>query len=67
MPLEIAENTDFWWTIVPSGVPGDGSGYNKHFITGGMGGYKRTGDQGIIDPFFYRMMLGLLGNLHTWG
>ena len=52
VPLDIAENTDFWWTIVPSGVPGDGSGYNRHFITGGMGGYKRAGDTRYNRPHF---------------
>ena len=52
VPLDIAENTDFWWTIVPSGVPGDGSGYNRNFITGGMGGYKRAGDTRYNRPHF---------------
>ena len=52
MPLDIAENTDFWWTIVPSGVPGNGSGYNRHFITGGMGGYTRPGDTRYDRPHF---------------
>lgn len=31
--------TDMWWVVAPSGVPGDGAGYNRHFITGGMGIY----------------------------
>ena len=52
VPLELAEETDFWWTISPSGVPGDGSGFNKHFITGGMGGYRRTGDTRYNRPVF---------------
>ncbi len=39
VPNDIAEDTDFWWVIAPSGVPGDGSGYNRHFITGGMSSY----------------------------
>ena len=39
VPDEIARSTDFWWVVAPSGVPGDGSGYDRHFITGGMGGY----------------------------
>jgi hypothetical protein len=39
VPSNIANATDFWWVIAPSGVPGDGSGYNRHFITGGMGAY----------------------------
>ncbi len=39
VPAEIAGETDFWWVVAPSGVPGDGSGYDRHFITGGMGGY----------------------------
>lgn len=52
VPIDIAENTDFWWTIVPSGVPGDGAGYNRHFITGGMGGYKRAGDSRYNRPHF---------------
>lgn len=40
VPAEIRESTDLWWVIAPSGVPGDGSGYNRHFITGGMGQYR---------------------------
>ncbi len=39
VPDDIADSTDFWWVVAPSGVPGDGSGYDRHFITGGMGGY----------------------------
>ncbi|GAB5551426.1 MAG: hypothetical protein Sapg2KO_10170 [Saprospiraceae bacterium] len=39
VPDEVAKETDFWWVIAPSGVPGDGAGYGRHFITGGMGGY----------------------------
>ena len=52
VPVDIAENTDFWWTIVPSGVPGNGSGYNRGFITGGMGGYTRPGDTRYDRPHF---------------
>ena len=40
VPENIADNTDLWWVVAPSGVPGDGSGYNRHFISGGMGGYE---------------------------
>ena len=36
VPMEITSKTDMWWVIAPSGVPGDGSGFNRHFITGGM-------------------------------
>ncbi|MEM6926054.1 MAG: hypothetical protein AAF602_03930 [Myxococcota bacterium] len=39
VPRAIADATDFWWVIAPSGVPGDGSGFERHFITGGMGVY----------------------------
>ena len=39
VPSNIADETDFWWVVAPSGVPGDGSGFNKYFITGGMGVY----------------------------
>lgn len=46
VPSEIADETDFWWVIAPSGVPGDGSGYNRHFISGGMGGF------GTVLPVF---------------
>jgi hypothetical protein len=38
IPADIARDADFFWVIAPSGVPGDGSGYGRHFITGGMGG-----------------------------
>ena len=37
VPQEIARETDFWWVIAPSGVPGDGSGFGREFVTGGMG------------------------------
>ena len=50
VPLELAEKTDIWWTIAPSGVPGDGSGFNRHFITGGMSGYRRNGDDRYNRP-----------------
>ena len=39
VPDDIASETDFWWVIAPSGVPGDGSGYGIEFITGGMASY----------------------------
>ncbi len=39
IPSDVARDTDVFWVIAPSGVPGDGSGYGRHFITGGMGGY----------------------------
>ena len=38
IPEDLARETDAFWVIAPSGVPGDGSGYGRHFITGGMGG-----------------------------
>jgi len=53
VPIELAEKTDFWWTVVPSGVPGDGTGFNRHFITGGMGGYKRYGDSRYNRPHMF--------------
>ena len=53
VPIELAEKTDFWWTVVPSGVPGDGTGFNRHFITGGMGGYKRAGDSRYNRPHMF--------------
>jgi len=39
VPNHIAEETDFWWVIAPSGVPGTGAGYDRFFVTGGMGIY----------------------------
>ncbi|RME24985.1 MAG: hypothetical protein D6798_09975 [Deltaproteobacteria bacterium] len=39
VPDAIADETDFWWVVAPSGVPGDGSGFDREFITGGMGSY----------------------------
>ena len=33
---DVGASTQLWWVIAPSGVPGDGSGYGRHFITGGM-------------------------------
>jgi hypothetical protein len=38
IPTDIARETDVFWVVAPSGVPGDGTGYGRHFITGGMGG-----------------------------
>lgn len=38
VPDAVADATDFWWVVAPSGVPGDGTGYGRHFITGGMSG-----------------------------
>jgi hypothetical protein len=38
VPDDVAQGTDMWWVVAPSGVPGDGSGFDRHFITGGMGG-----------------------------
>lgn len=40
LPTSIVDNTDIWWLVYPSGVPGDASGYSKSFITGGMGKYS---------------------------
>lgn len=37
VPASLTNTTDIWWVIAPSGVPGNGSGYNTHFVTGGMG------------------------------
>lgn len=38
VPDDLAGSTDLWWVVAPSGVPGDGSGADRHFITGGMSG-----------------------------
>lgn len=37
VPNDLANETDFWWVIAPSGVPNNSLSYNRHFITGGMG------------------------------
>ena len=39
---ETKDLTAMWWVIAPSGVPGDGAGFNLHFITGGMGVFGRN-------------------------
>ena len=39
VPNSVAADTDFWWVIAPSGVPGNGAGFDRPFITGGMGVY----------------------------
>jgi formylglycine-generating enzyme required for sulfatase activity len=36
VPASIANTTDIWWVIAPSGVPGDGSGFSKTFVSGGI-------------------------------
>ncbi|MFK8011291.1 MAG: hypothetical protein AB8B80_04570 [Marinicellaceae bacterium] len=40
LPQTVINQTDLWWVIAPSGVPGDGSEYDDVFITGGMGLYS---------------------------
>ncbi len=40
VPASLTNTTDLWWVIAPSGVPGNGSGFNTHFITGGMGSHS---------------------------
>lgn len=37
VPASLASTTNLWWVMAPSGVPGDGTGFNSYFITGGMG------------------------------
>ncbi len=37
LPLTVQNQTDAYWLIYPSPVPGDGSEYSETFITGGMG------------------------------
>lgn len=37
VPEEVVSQTDIWWIIAPSGVPGDGSDFREEFVTGGMG------------------------------
>ena len=36
VPAEVAQETDFWWVVAPSGGPGDGSGDDRHFIIEGQ-------------------------------
>jgi hypothetical protein len=38
IPADVYTNTDFYWTVSPTGVPGDksGAGFDRSFITGGM-------------------------------
>ncbi|MCB9611357.1 MAG: hypothetical protein H6722_02775 [Sandaracinus sp.] len=38
---EVRSTTNLWWVVAPSGVQGDGRGFGRHFITGGMSGYGR--------------------------
>lgn len=38
IPASVARDTDLFWVLGPSGIPGDGSGFKRHFISGGMGG-----------------------------
>ncbi len=56
MPSELVNNTDLWWVVAPSGVPGDGSGFDRDFITGGMGLYGLTRAPVILsdDAWFTR-------------
>ena len=62
VPSEIARDTDFWWVVAPSGVPGDGSGYNRHFITGGMGGYGAGRPLFLSDDAWFTRKVEHLGS-----
>lgn len=55
LPPEIVSKTDIWWTITPSGVPGDGSAYDSFIISGGY--QKDTNGNAVLisdDAFFIR-------------
>ncbi len=39
VPDDIAQATDMWWVVAPSGLPPSGETTDKYFVTGGMGGY----------------------------
>jgi len=49
VPDDIYGNTNFWMVIAPSSVPGDGSAYDRYFITGGMGIYGNNQPLFIAD------------------
>lgn len=62
VPASIANNTDFWWVIAPSGVPGDGTGFSKHFITGGMGLHSDGTPLFLSDDKWFTRKPSHLGN-----
>lgn len=55
VPFDVSSNTDIWWVVVPSGVPGDGGDFDRTFITGGIG-VSETGAPVILsdDSWFVR-------------
>ena len=66
IPADVERDTDFFWVVAPSGVPGDGSGYERLFITGGMGAIGPRPLFVSDDAWFLRKPDGLgSGRYHT--
>jgi formylglycine-generating enzyme required for sulfatase activity len=67
VPPSIANTTDLWWVIAPSGVPGDGTGFGKDFITGAMTGHNGSGSPMIVsdDAWFIRKPVHLGSGLYS--
>lgn len=53
LPIELINQTDLWWVVAPSGVPGDGSDFAVPFITGGMGLYSNGAPLIISDDAWF--------------
>ena len=66
MPSSIANTTDLWWVIVPSGVPTNASSYDRDFVTGGMSRHS-SGVPVLLadDASFIRKTGGLSTGLYS--
>ncbi len=53
LPTELINQTDLWWVVAPSGVPGDGSDFEETFITGGMGLYSNGAPLIVSDDAWF--------------
>lgn len=67
VPASIANTTDLWWVISPSGVPGDGTGFGKDFISGGVRSHAGTGVPIILcdDAWLIRKPVHLGNGLYS--
>ena len=62
VPDNIADDTDFWWVITPSGIPDNIADFNKNYISGGMGGYGQGLPLLISDDFHFINKAPALGS-----
>lgn len=61
VPSSIANTTDLWWVIVPSGVPTDSENYTRRFVTGGMTQHSSGVPLLLSDDAAFTRKIGDLG------